>query len=144
MLKHLSLFDDGPDYGHLAGLIPAIRAAMNRAAGKDEAGRKLLVDKINSIAASAGIRLTAGNTKSISKDTLDKWLAPGDRGHTPSILAVIVFCAATDDHAPLRMMAKGLGLDVMNEEDRKLRDYGRACIAERSARKRKRQLEDGI
>lgn len=144
MLKHLPLFDEGPEYGHLAGLVPAMRAAMNRAAGADEAGRKLLVDKINAIAASAGVRLTAGNTKAISKDTLDKWLAPGDREHTPSILAVAVFCAATGSHEPLRMLARSLGLDVMNEEDRKLKDYGRACMNERAARKRKKLLEEGI
>ncbi len=145
MLKQLSLFQgDGQDYGQLAGLVPSIRAAMNRAAGGDESGRKLLVDKINAIAALAGVRLTAGNTKAISKDTLDKWLSPGDRDHTPSLMAVVVFCAATGSREPLRMMLQSLGLDVMTLEDRRLRDYGRACAAEREARKRKRMLEDEI
>ena len=35
-----------------------------------------------------GVRLTAGNTRAISKDTLDKWLSPSDESHPPSILAV--------------------------------------------------------
>lgn len=145
MQKQLSLFQShAQDFGHLAGLVPTIRAAMNRAAGADEAGRKLLVDKINSIAASAGIRLTSGNVKAISKDTLDKWLAPGDRDHTPSALAIVVFCAATCNHEPLRVMLKELGLDVMTVEDRRLRDYGRACRTEREARKNKKMLEGEI
>ncbi|SNR59348.1 hypothetical protein SAMN04488503_0221 [Humidesulfovibrio mexicanus] len=145
MQRQLSLFHgDTQDFGHLAGLVPTIRAAMNRAAGADEAGRKLLVDRINSIAASAGIRLTSGNVKAISKDTLDKWLAPGDRDHTPSILAIVVFCAATGSHEPLQVLLKALGFDVMTTEDRRLRDYGRACLTERAARKRKKALEESI
>ncbi len=142
MLKQHSLFKD--DLGALAGLVPALRASMNRAAGADAAGRKLLVDRINDIAHQAGLRLTTGNAQSISKDTLDKWLAPSDRDHTPSLLAVVVFCAATGDHAPLQMMLRAIGLDVMTAEDRRHCDYGKACLAERTARRNKKMLEDGI
>jgi hypothetical protein len=142
MLKQYSLFND--DHGALAGLVPALRAAMNRAAGADAAGRKLLVDRINEIARLAGLRLTTGNAQSISKDTLDKWLAPSDRDHTPSLIAVVVFCAATGDHAPLQVMLRALGLGVMTSEDRTHRDYGKACLAEREARRRKKMLEGGI
>lgn len=124
--------------------MPAVRAAMNIAAGQDEDGRKRLVDRINQIAANAGIKLTTGNTKAISKDTLDKWLSPGDRDHPPSLLAVVVFCRATGDAGPLRPLVRALGVDVMTDEDRRHRDYGRACLEERAARKRKRKLEEDI
>lgn len=142
MQKQFSLFQN--DHGALAGLVPSLRAAMNRAAGADMAGRKLLVDRINDISRQAGLRLTTGNTQSISKDTLDKWLAPSDRDHTPSLIAVVVFCAATGDYAPLQMMLRALGLEVMTAEDRTHRDYGRACLAEREARRRKKMLEVSI
>lgn len=141
-MRQASLLED--DHGKLAGLVPALRAAMNRAVGEDEAGRKLLVDRINAIAQAAGIRLTAGNTKAISKDTLDKWLNPADRDHTPGILAVVSVCLATKDFGALRMIARAAGLDLMTDEDRRHRDYGRACLAEREARKRKKMLEDAI
>lgn len=141
-MRQASLLDD--DHGKLAGLIPAMRAAMNRAAGEDEAGRKLLVDRINAVAHSVGIRLTAGNTKAISKDTLDKWLNPNDRDHTPGILAVVAFCLAVKDMSALRVIARAAGLDLMTEEDRRHRDYGKACVAEREARKRKKMLEENI
>lgn len=141
-MRQASLLDD--DHGKLAGLVPAMRAAMNRAAGEDEAGRKLLVDRINAVAREAGIRLTAGSAKVISKDTLDKWLNPNDRDHTPGVLAVAAFCAATRDVGALRVLLQALGLDVMTAEDRKHRDYGKACLAEREARKRKKMLEDAI
>lgn len=141
-MRQGTLFDD--DFGRLSGLLPAMRAAMSRAAGEDEAGRKLLVDRLNAVAQAAGVRLTSGNAKVISKDTLDKWLNPNDRDHTPGILAVAALCVATKDMGPLRVLLRAIGLDVMTEEDRKLRDYGRACLAEREARKQKRKLEDAI
>lgn len=141
-MRQGSLFDD--DHGRLSGVVSAVRAAMNRAAGADEDGRKLLVDRINAVARDAGLRLTVGNAKAISKDTLDKWLNPNDRDHTPGLLAVLAFCRATKDAAPLRAMLQALGLDVMTDEDRKLRDYGRACLEERKARKHKKMLEDTI
>ncbi len=137
------LFDED-HHSRLSGLVPAMRAAMNRAAGEDEAGRKQLVDRLNAVARDAGIRLTAGNAKAISKDTLDKWLNPNDRDHTPSVAAVVAFCCATRDPAPLRVLLRVLGLDLMTEEDRKLRDYGRACLAEREARKTKKRLEEQV
>ncbi len=121
-----------------------MRAAMNRSAGEDETGRKQLVDRLNTVSRDAGIRLTAGNAKAISKDTLDKWLNPNDRDHTPSVAAVAAFCCATRDPAPMRVLLRVLGLDLMTEEDRKLRDYGRACLAEREARKAKKRLEEQV
>lgn len=141
-MRQLSLFDD--DNGAIAGVMPAIRAAMNRAAGADAEGRKRLVDRINAVATNAGVRLTQGNTKAISKDLLDKWLSPSDREHTPSLLAVVVFCKATGDPAPLRAALKVLGLDVMTAEDKRQRDYGRACLEEKAVRKRKKMLEENI
>lgn len=135
---------DDDHHGRLSGLVPAMRAAMNRAAGEDEAGRKQLVDRLNAVAQAAGVRLTAGNAKVISKDTLDKWLNPNDRDHTPGILAVAALCVATRDMGPLRVLLRALGLDVMTEEDRKLRDYGRACLDERKARQIKKRLEEQV
>lgn len=142
-MSQLSLFDC--DLSRIAGLMPAVRAAMRRAAGNpDGEGRKALVDKINSIARDAEVRLTAGRAESVSKDVLDKWLSPSDVNHPPSILAVVVFCRATGDHEPLRVILAACGLDVMTPEDRKFRDYGKADLKMKAARKRKRQLEEGL
>ncbi|GFK94754.1 hypothetical protein NNJEOMEG_02601 [Fundidesulfovibrio magnetotacticus] len=142
-MRQLSLFD-ASDAHSLAGLMSAVRAAMNAAAGSSEDGRKLLVDRLNSLASSANVRLTAGNAKSISKDTLDKWLSPSDRDHPPSLMAVVVMCLATGDAGAIREMLRPLGLDVMTQEDRKLRDYGRAVIEEKSRARAKRRLEEEL
>ncbi len=126
----------------LAGAMAAIRAAMRATVGAPESeGRKALPDRMNAIARQAGIRLTQGNQKNISKDTLDKWLSPSDLSHPPSIHALLVFCAATDCAEPLRVAARALGFDLMTREDRMLRDYAQAILDEKAARRRKNKLE---
>lgn len=123
----------------------AIRTAMRDAAGAPESeGRKMLADRLNEISQRAGIKLTGGNSLSISKATLDKWLAPSDMSHPPSILALLAFCRATGNVEPFRVAARALGLDLMTEEDRKLRDYGAAVLEMKAARKRKRRLEEDL
>lgn len=129
----------------LSGVMAAIRAAMRNAAGAEESeGRKMLVDRLNDLAAQSGIRLTSGNSPVISKATLDKWLSPSDVSHPPSILAVLVFYVVTADPAPLRAMLRSVGLDIMTEEDRRYRDLGKLDSEIRVARKRRKLLEASL
>lgn len=140
-MRQVSLL--APGIAALAHVMPDVRAAMRQIAGsKESEGRKALVDKLNQIASEAEIKLTGGNSKSISKDLLDKWLSPSDSSHPPSLLAILAFCRATDNPAPLQIILRAVGLDVMTDEDRKFRDYGRAVWeAEEAARNRKRIRE---
>ena len=141
-MYQLPLIDDA---AKLAGAMASIRTAMRAVAGDSEgAGRKVLVDKLNDLALRAGVKLTGGNTLSISKATLDKWLAPSDISHPPSLVALLAFCLATNNVEPFRAAARTLGLDVMTEEDRRLRDYGKAIIDMKAARQRKRRLEESL
>ncbi len=141
-MKQCSLFDNTM---HLAGIMPAVKAEMRRVAGSPEGeGRKRLVDSVNQLASQAQIRLTAGNKKSISLDTLDKWLSPSDTNHPPSVLAIATFCLATNDFSPVRVLARAIGCDIMTEDDRRYRDYGKAAIEEKQARDRKKQLEKDL
>ena len=141
-MRQASLFDH---CAPLAGAMPAIKAAMRAVAGAPEGeGRKALPDRINAVAGASGVRLTAGNARSISKDTLDKWLSPSDEGHPPSILAVLAFYLATDDPAPLRAMLRSVGLDLMTEEDRRFRDLGKLDAEMKAARKRRKLLEASL
>lgn len=140
-MRQVSLL--APGIAALAHVMPDVRAAMRQIAGSRESeGRKALVDKLNQIASEAEIKLTGGNSKSIGKDLLDKWLSPSDSSHPPSLLAILAFCRATDNPAPLQIILRAVGLDVMTDEDRKFRDYGRAVWeAEEAARNRKRIRE---
>ena len=140
-MRQVSLL--APGIAALAHVMPDVRAAMRQIAGSRESeGRKALVDKLNQIASEAEIKLTGGNSKSISKDLLDKWLSPSDSSHPPSLLVILAFCRATDNPAPLQIILRAVGLDVMTDEDRMFRDYGRAVWeAEEAARNRKRIRE---
>lgn len=140
-MRQISLL--APGIAALAHVMPDVRAAMRQIAGDRESeGRKALVDKLNQIASEAGIKLTGGNSKSISKDLLDKWLSPSDASHPPSLLAILAFCRATDNPAPLQIILRAVGLDVMTNDDRKFRDYGQAVWeAEEAIRNRKRVRE---
>ncbi|MEG2173746.1 MAG: hypothetical protein RRY29_10895, partial [Desulfovibrionaceae bacterium] len=112
-------------------------------AGADEGeGRKSLPDTINSIATSGGVRLTTGNSKTITKDILDKWVSPSDTSHPPSLLAIVVFCLATQDISPLKLVLKAVALHIATDEEMKDAAYGRACRLEREAKKLKRKLEE--
>lgn len=122
----------------LSGLVPAIRAALNNAVGQDEEGRKAFVDRVNFLAARAGVRLTAGNSRSISKDTLDKWLSPSDRDHPPSILALAAICIGTDDPAALRVLANACGFDVVTLEERDILEFAKADLAVEAALQRRK------
>ncbi len=141
-MRQASLFDSS---ANLASVLPAVKAAMRMVAGTPEGeGRKSLPDKINAVASSSGVRLTAGNARMVSKDTLDKWLSPSDDSHPPSILAVLAFCAATDDHTPLRAMLRCVGLDVMTPDERKLCEYGRTLLEQKKVKRRLRKLEEEL
>lgn len=137
-MRQGSLFDDVPS---LAGLMPAVRAAMHRAAGQDEEGRKRLVDRINEVASRENLRLTGGNVRAISKDTLDKMLSAGDRDHKPSLEAIAAFVVATGDVGPLAALLRPFGLKLLTPEMERDALFGRAVREEKQARKRRKQLE---
>lgn len=138
-MRQLFLFDDPS--AELTMLMVKIKSAMNRSAAQCGLSREQIVDRMNNIATKSGVSLTRGNAKKIKTATLEKWLNPANMDHQPSLVAVNVFCMAVKSAAPLAAMLELHGCGVMTPEDRKLRDYAEAIIAEREARKRKKQLE---
>ena len=140
-MQQLSLALNDPSMA-LAGFVASLKVAMNRAAADHpRLSREEILDLMNTMAANAGVSITGGNAKSLSMATFEKWLNPSDREHVPSVLAVNVFCLATGDYRPLRVQLGLHGLGVLTDEDKKLRDYARAIIDEKRARKRKNALE---
>lgn len=139
-MKQLSLFDN---LMSLAGILPAVKAEMRRILGHEGSeNRKVFIDKINSISTRSQVPLTGGNVKILSKDSLDKIVSPSDTSHPPSVLFILAFCQAANDYEPMRIIVRATGFDLMNDEDKRLRDYGRAILEEKAARKEKRRLED--
>ena len=123
----LQFFTASPGFAaNLAGVMPAIRAGMNRAAAHYEPGRKELVDAINETAKREGLALTSGGGKQISLEHLNKWLQPGERGHAPTLEAIMVFCLATKDYSPLEAIWKPFGLVLIPAEDMRFLTLGKA------------------
>lgn len=125
----------------LAGMMPAVRAEMNRVAAAYEPGRKLLVDAIIKVAQREAVALTSGGAKTIDPSTLDKWLQPSDRGHAPHLDAVLCFCIATGNASPIKPVLKALGLVAIPASDLEYLEYGKICMVERELRERKKALE---
>ncbi|SBV95570.1 conserved hypothetical protein [uncultured delta proteobacterium] len=146
LMRQGSLFDllppENPDEAiGLAGMMPSVRAEMNRVAASYEPGRKLLVDAIIKVAQREAVALTPGGAKTIDPATLDKWLQSLDRGHAPNWEAVICFCLATGTASPIKPILKYLGLTAIPESDLEDLEYGKLCKAERKLRERKKALE---
>jgi hypothetical protein len=141
-MRQLSLIED---IAQLAGALPAIKAAMRGIAGAPEGeGRKALPDKLNAIARASGIKLTGGNAHGISEEMLHKILSPSDDSRPPSVLMLLAFYKATSNPAHIRAMLRAVNLDIMTEDDRKLRDYARAILDQKKARKQARKLEEEL
>lgn len=141
-MRQLSLIED---IAQLAGALPAIKAAMRGIAGAPAGeGRKALPDKLNAIARASGIKLTGGNAHGVSEEMLHKILSPSDDSRPPSVLMLLAFYKATNNPAHIRAMLRAVGLDIMTEDDRKLRDYARAILDQKKARKQARKLEEEL
>ncbi|MDL2266804.1 hypothetical protein LJC46_02305 [Desulfovibrio sp. OttesenSCG-928-G15] len=120
----------------LAGLMPDIRAQMNRAARGFELGRKVLVDEVNSVAEREGVALTNNGGKKITAEQLDKWLQASSKGHAPTFEAVICFCIAIGDFSPLSPLFERLGLTVIPKAEVRYLELGRAQAEYEAARAR--------
>lgn len=144
-MRQMSLFEENNTRAQrFHGFVPAIKAAMARAAKTSRFSREQILDQMNAIALESGERMTRGRAKTISLDTLDKWLAPDEREHVPGLKALHIFCIALDDPSPLQSWLAAFGCEAMTPEDRKLRDYGRACIENKARARAKRRLEEDL
>ena len=128
----------------LAGLMPAIRAGMNRAASDYEPGRKQLVDDINEVAKREAVALTSGGGKRINIEQLDKWLQPGAAGHAPTFDAIMCFCRATSDFTPLEPLFTALGLVAIPASELRILEYGKECLRIKKSKARMRALESDL
>lgn len=143
MKQQASLFDfmEKEEALGLAGLLPQIRATMNVVANRDVDGRKMLVEKINAVARREAVALSLGGAKTINIEQLNKWLQATEKGHAPSLEALVCFCVATGDTSPIRPLLHMLGLMVVDKKDLEFLEYGKACAALREVREKKKKME---
>lgn len=124
-----------------ASLVAQTKKVMHLCVEESKLSRKQLVERMNGMALMAGVRLTAGNSKSLRLATLDKWLNAKDREYIPGLLALNIFCGALDDARPLAVQLELHGIQIMSPDDVWERDYGRVIQRERAIKKERRKLE---
>jgi hypothetical protein len=144
MSTQLSLFDDhNAAISQIAGFDVVLKAAMNRAAAASPHSRAEIVKRMNELSQRAGRRLTGGNAKSISLDTLEKWLNP-ESDQVPPTRAVNVFMHACGSIEPLAAWAGGHGCGLMTPKDKKLRDFAEKKITLQRVAAEARRLESQL
>ena len=142
--RQLSLFEaENMAIAGIAGFTSYIRSAMNRAAAASPYSRQQIVDRMNALALAAGVRLTQGKAKTITLDTLEKWLNPAS-DHVPGLLAVEVFMRALGAVEPLAAWLALHGAEVMTGKDKMLRDLGEAKLRQKHTARKAARIEQQL
>ncbi|MDR2075609.1 MAG: hypothetical protein LBP61_01555 [Desulfovibrio sp.] len=146
-MSQVSLFDSAPSAGTtagLAGVMPAVRAIMNRVAGEYEPGRKMLADAISAVARREGISLTPKGGKNLTPDQLDKFLQPGDREHEPTLKFILCFCLATCDYSALEPLWKTFRLVLIPADEVRFLEFGKSCDALKKAKEHHQKMRSRL
>lgn len=140
----LSLFHNPQDHNVAAtcSITALICAAMNRAAAACPCSRAQIVERMNLLALASGRRMTQGKAKTISLDTLEKWLNP-ESGVTPSLQALDIFMRAlgSGGSAPLEAWAHTFGFGLLTPEKAELCAYAQEVLEGKARTSRKNDLE---
>jgi hypothetical protein len=121
-----------------------IKAAMNEAVKNSGLSREQALDRINKLALRIGVRLVKGNGKTLTMETLAKWLNVEEESRVPSFYALAVFCSALNCNEPVSVMARLLGGRFIEDKDINLLDWARAYHKAKDLKKEMRQLEADI
>lgn len=137
-MRQLSLFEN-----QVPDTEPLIKAAMNRVAKRCGLSRDQIVDKMNEIAAMGGYRLNR-NARTLSLDTLEKWLNPGERDYVPGHNALHAFVSATGDPEPLQVAAGIHGMSLVGDDDLKILQAAKIEREIANLKRQKRRLEQEL
>jgi hypothetical protein len=118
-----------------------VKTAMASAYKECGMSREELCDRMNDLADRYGVCLVGGRGQKLTMPTIEKWLNPEDREHFPSIKALPVFCAVTNDIAPMRAMIEPLGWQIIGDQDARLLAWARHYHGARKHREQMRLLE---
>lgn len=132
----LDLFDQ-PTFN----IVQTFTRALNEAVRNCGQSRAQIVDRMNDLAERYGVNLSSGNGRQLSLETFEKWLNPNDPARTIPLKALSIFCAATDSAAALDVLARPLGLRVIDEREQKLLAWAEAQMTIKKQRARVRKIE---
>ena len=131
-----------PLFGPSLNPISRLKSAMRQAVKDSKFSREQIVDRLNEVAASEGLRL--GRSDRITLAALDGWLAESKDGHLISVALLPAFCQATESLLPLKVLAACLGADVITEGDGKILALARVELEQKRLVRQKRRLQQEI
>ncbi len=115
--------------------------AMVAAERESGLSRGQIVDAMNDLAAQYGVRLSKGNGRNLSLDTLEKWLNPNDLGRTINLKALVIFCRVVGAISPIAELVRPLGGQVIGEKDAKLLRWAQHYQRAKEARTAMKKIE---
>jgi hypothetical protein len=89
-----------------------------------------------------GLRLP-GNSRSISKAILDKWVSDSS-AHIIPVGLLPIFCAVVGDGLPIQILARPLELALISKQEAKILEWARAELERRKIEKRVQKLTEEI
>lgn len=133
----MSLFDAIPTYN----IERNTKEALAKAAKNSGLSREEIVEQMNRIADMFGIALTRGKDSRLSLDVLDKWLNTSDLTRSMPVRALPIFCKVVNNPEPLQEIVRPLGLQIINDSERRLLEWAKAYKQARRAQKTMKRLE---
>ena len=115
---------------------------MRQAVKDSKWSREQIVDRLNEIAGSEGLRL--GRSDRITLAALDCWLAESKDGHLISVALLPAFCRSVESLLPLKVLAACLGADVITEGEGKVLALARVELEQKRLVRQKRRLQQEI
>lgn len=124
--------------------IRPIKKAMNADVRDCGRSREQIVDRMNDLAARYGVSLVNGNCKRLTIETFEKWLNANELNRVIPLKALPVFCAATGRCSVMDVLARPLGLRVIDDRDQKLLAWAKAKMTIKEKNRIVRKLESEL
>jgi len=118
-----------------------LKTALSAAAKKSGLTREAIVDEMNRQADRYGVTLVSGNGARLTLALFEKWVNPEDKSRQMPIKALPVFCAVVRDLAPLSVLARPLGAQVIGAAEQKRLQWAAIKLNQRIENQALRVLE---
>lgn len=129
-------------FGPSLNPVSRLKASMRQAISESRYSREQIVDRMNSIAASEGLK--TGRSNKVSLAALDAWVAESKEGNVISVGLLPAFCLAADTLLPLKVLASCLQADVIDHKEVKVLSLAKMEIESKKLARQKRRLQREI
>lgn len=122
----------------------SIKVAMNDDVRESGRSREQIVDRMNELAGHYGVCLTKGNGRQLTIETLEKWLNPSELSRQMPLKALPIFCVATGRISTINLLARSIGLRVIDHHEQNLLKWAEIDIQKRKLTKQSRRLAQEV